>query len=34
MRFDTHSGKTAADILNHASQDDISTILKDYGEER
>lgn len=33
MRFDTRSGKTAADILNYAEEKEIYEILKNYGEE-
>jgi len=33
MRFDTHSGQTAAEILNYYEEKDIYRILKDYGEE-
>lgn len=33
MRFDTRSWKTAADILNFYEQQDLFTILKEYGEE-
>ena len=30
MRFDTRSGKTAADILNDAEEKEIYEILKNY----
>lgn len=33
MRFDTRSGKTAADILNYYEEKEIFRILKEYGEE-
>lgn len=33
MRFDTRSGRTAADILNFSEEKDIYEILKNYGEE-
>lgn len=33
MRFDTSTGKTAADVLNYYEEKDIYRILKDYGEE-
>jgi 16S rRNA (cytosine1402-N4)-methyltransferase len=33
MRFDTRSGKTAADILNYAEEKEIYEIMKNYGEE-
>jgi len=33
MRFDTHSGKTAADILNFYEEKDLFQIFKEYGEE-
>lgn len=33
MRFDTHSWKTAADVLNFSEEKDIFRILKEYGEE-
>lgn len=33
MRFDTHTWKTAADILNFYEEADIYKILKEYGEE-
>lgn len=33
MRFDTHSWKTAADILNFSEEKEIYKILKEYGEE-
>jgi 16S rRNA (cytosine1402-N4)-methyltransferase len=34
MRMDTSSGETAAQWLSHADLQDISGVLKDYGEER
>ena len=34
MRMDTTSGMSAADWLNQASQDDITHVLKVYGEEK
>ncbi|MDV6316000.1 16S rRNA (cytosine(1402)-N(4))-methyltransferase RsmH [Idiomarina sp. HP20-50] len=34
MRMDTSSGETAAEWLNRAEKDDISWVLKEYGEER
>lgn len=34
MRMDTSSGETAAEWLSGASEDDIATVLRDYGEER
>lgn len=34
MRMNTHSGETAAQWLNRADKDDISWVLKEYGEER
>ena len=33
MRFNTQSGKTAADIVNYYEEKDLYQILKDYGEE-
>ena len=33
MRFDTRSGKTAADILNYYEEKDLFQIFKEYGEE-
>ena len=33
MRFDTHTGKTAADILNFYEEKDLFKIFKEYGEE-
>lgn len=33
MRFDTRSGKTAADILNYSEEKEIFEILKNFGEE-
>lgn len=33
MRMDQSNGKTAADLLNHLPQDEITRILRDYGEE-
>jgi 16S rRNA (cytosine1402-N4)-methyltransferase len=32
MRFDTRGGRTAADIVNEASREDLETILRRYGE--
>jgi 16S rRNA (cytosine1402-N4)-methyltransferase len=34
MRMDNHSGQSAADWLATAEEDEISTVLKEYGEER
>lgn len=34
MRMDTTQGRTAADILNDYSVDDLTRILREYGEER
>jgi 16S rRNA (cytosine1402-N4)-methyltransferase len=34
MRMDTTSGLTAADVLNTYSVDDLTRILREYGEER
>lgn len=34
MRMDRASGRSAADILNEESQDEIQRILRDYGEVR
>jgi len=34
MRMNTTSGETAAEWLNRAEKDDISWVLKEYGEER
>ncbi len=33
MRFDTRSGKTAADVLNYYEEKDLFQIFKEYGEE-
>jgi 16S rRNA (cytosine1402-N4)-methyltransferase len=33
MRFDPTRGESAADLLNHADEDDIADILFQYGEE-
>ncbi len=33
MRFDTRSGKTAADIINYYEEKDLYEVLKNYGEE-
>jgi 16S rRNA (cytosine1402-N4)-methyltransferase len=33
MRMDQSSGRTAMDIVNHASKKEIETILRTYGEE-
>lgn len=34
MRMDTSRGETAAQWLSHASLDEITTVLREYGEER
>jgi len=34
MRFDTTAGPSAADIVNHYSEQEIARILWEYGEER
>jgi len=34
MRMDTSCGETAAEWLSHADLQDITAVLKDYGEER
>lgn len=34
MRMDTSSGETAAQWLSYAREQDIATVLKEYGEER
>ena len=34
MRMDTTRGQSAADWINSADESEISTVLKDYGEER
>ncbi|HCP32434.1 TPA: 16S rRNA (cytosine(1402)-N(4))-methyltransferase [Candidatus Acetothermia bacterium] len=34
MRMDTSQGLTAADLVNKASEKELSHILRDYGEER
>lgn len=34
MRMDTTQGETAAEWLNNAKKDEISWVLKEYGEER
>ncbi len=34
MRYNYEEGKTAADILNTRSEEEIARILKEYGEER
>ncbi|PAU88483.1 16S rRNA (cytosine(1402)-N(4))-methyltransferase [Pseudomonas sp. WN033] len=34
MRMDPDSGQSAADWVNSASESDIATVLKEYGEER
>jgi len=34
MRFDTTSGPSAADIVNHYSEQELARILWEYGEER
>jgi 16S rRNA (cytosine1402-N4)-methyltransferase len=34
MRMDRSQGKTAADILNNSSRDELLLILREYGEER
>ncbi len=33
MRFDTNTGKTAADILNYSEETELFRILREYGEE-
>ncbi|MCD5375135.1 16S rRNA (cytosine(1402)-N(4))-methyltransferase RsmH [Candidatus Gracilibacteria bacterium] len=33
MRFNTRSGKTAADVLNYSEEKDLFQIFKEYGEE-
>jgi 16S rRNA (cytosine1402-N4)-methyltransferase len=34
MRMDASSGPTAADVLNHYSVDELTRVLREYGEER
>ncbi|MBU0570827.1 MAG: 16S rRNA (cytosine(1402)-N(4))-methyltransferase RsmH [Candidatus Omnitrophica bacterium] len=34
MRFDTRGGISARDVVNTYSQDELRTIIKDFGEER
>lgn len=34
MRMDRSQGRTAADILNHSSRDELIAILRKYGEEK
>lgn len=34
MRFDRSQGTTAADLVNHLSEDEIKRIIYDYGEEK
>lgn len=34
MRMDQNETQTAADIVNHYSEHDLMTLLRDYGEER
>jgi 16S rRNA (cytosine1402-N4)-methyltransferase len=34
MRMDTTQGESAADFLAHASVDEITEVIRDYGEER
>lgn len=34
MRFDSSTGSAAAELLNSASQDEIRTVLSEFGEER
>lgn len=34
MRFDTHQPGKAADLINHASEEDLAEIIWKYGEER
>jgi len=33
MRFNTHSGRTAAEVLNFSEEKDLYKIFKEYGEE-
>lgn len=33
MRFDTRSGRTAAEVVNYSEEKDLFTIFKEYGEE-
>jgi 16S rRNA (cytosine1402-N4)-methyltransferase len=33
LRFDTSTGRTAADILQHESAEELTRIFRDYGEE-
>ncbi len=34
MRFDPHSGETAADLINNASTEELADIFRRYGEEQ
>lgn len=34
MRFDTNEGKTAADVLNTYTEQDLVRVIKEFGEER
>jgi len=34
MRMDTHSGQTAADIVNTYEEEDLANVIYEYGEER
>lgn len=34
MRMDRTSGQTAADLVNHSSEQELKTIFREYGEER
>jgi len=34
MRMDRRRGKSAADLVNHLSVEELTTIFRDYGEER
>jgi 16S rRNA (cytosine1402-N4)-methyltransferase len=34
MRMDTSAGKTAAEWINSAAEDEVAYVLKEYGEER
>lgn len=34
MRMDPHAGESAADWINHATENEIIHVLRDYGEER
>jgi 16S rRNA (cytosine1402-N4)-methyltransferase len=33
MRFDTHAGRPAADIVNHLTRDELADLFRRYGEE-